>query len=172
MILFYRERSHKIIFTMKQEIKKDKKIQLLERVFGYNKERDLYVLQALADGYNRSDTVKLVNNQFPNSMLTDSSRVSQIAKANRELLDELTFKSEFAMKAGRIRLANRILKKKGDVSKKDTLDWAEFIRREQEGEGNIPAIIIFERGIPVPYEEIEETEDEQEAQITEQKEAI
>ena len=157
---------------MKQEIKKDEKIQFLERVFGYNKERDLCVLQALADGYNRSDTVKLVNNQFPNSMLTDSSRVSQIAKANRELLDELTLKSEFAMKAGRIRLANRILKKKGDVSKKDTLDWAEFIRKELEGEGNIPAVIVFERGIPVPYEETEETKDEQEARSTEQKEEV
>ena len=143
---------------MKQEIKKDEKIQLLERVFGSNKERDFFILQALADGYNRSDTVKLVNNQFPNSMLTDSSRVSQIAKANRELLDELTFKSEFAMKAGRIRLANRILKKKGDVSKKDTLDWVEFIHKEMEEEGGIPPMIIYERGIPVP-KEVEEAEE-------------
>jgi len=63
------------------------------------------------------------------------------------------------MKAGRIRLANRILKKKGDVSKKDTLDWVEFIRKELEGEGNIPAVIVFERGIPVPYEETEEIEE-------------
>ena len=157
---------------MRQEIKKDEKIKEIERVFGYNKERDLFILQTLANGYTYRETLTLVAEQFPNEGLKSEGDITRIKNNNRELLDELTFQSEFASKAGRIRLANRILRKKGDISKKDTLDWAEHIRKEQSEEGNIPAIIVFERGIPVPYEETEETEDEQEARSTEQKKAI
>jgi len=48
-----------------------------------------------------------------------------------------------------------------DRSKKDGIDILEYIHKElQESEGNIPPIIVFERGIPVPYEETEEIEEE------------
>ena len=160
---------------MKQKIKKDEKIQLVERVFGSNKERDLFILQAIADGFSYHQVLNTVNQEFPDQKLADITRISQIAKANRELLDELTFRGEFVTKAGRLRQAMRYMRQGKDRSKKDGIDILEYIRREQEGEGNIPAIIVFERGIPVPYEETEETEeteDEQEAQSTEQKEAV
>lgn len=133
------------------EEKKDEKVQLLERVFGGNKERDLFILQSLADGSTYEDTLNTINQEFPDQNLADITRISQIARVNKELLDELTFKSEFASKAGRIRLANRILKKKGNTSRKDTLDWSEHIRKEQEGEGGaFPQVIRIEVGIPVP----------------------
>jgi len=159
----------------KKDEQKSKESKEIGRVFGYNKERDFFILKYLANGYTLQEILNFVAEQFPNKKLESEGRISQIKEDNRELLDELTFKSEFATKAGRIRFANRILRKKRDISKKDTLDWIEHIRKEQLEEGNIPAIIVFERGIPVPYEETEETEesgDEQEAQSTEQKKAI
>ena len=145
----------------KKDEKKSKESKEIRRVFGYNKERDLFILKCLANGYTLQETLDFVAEQFPTKKLESEGRISQIKEDNRELLDELTFQSEFALKAGRIRLATRILRKKGDISKKDTLDWVEHIRKEQENEGNIPPIIVFERGIPVPYEEIEEIEDKQ-----------
>ena len=160
---------------MSEEKKDEQKSKEIERVFGYNKERDLFILQTLANGYTYRETLTFVAEQFPNEGLKSEGDITRIKNDNRELLDELTFQSEFASKAGRIRFANRILRKKRDISKKDTLDWIEHIRKEQSEEGNIPAIIVFERGIPVPYEETEETEeskDEQKAQSTEQKKAI
>jgi len=142
----------------KKDEKKSKESKEIGRVFGYNKERDFFILQALAEGYTLKEILDFIAEQFPTKKLKSEGRISQIKEDNRELLDELTFKSEFATKAGRIRLANRILKKKGDVSKKDTLDWAEFIHKEMEEEGGIPPMIIYERGIPVP-KEIEEAEE-------------
>jgi len=145
------------------EIKKDKKIEEIKRVFGYNKERDLFILQTLANGYTYRETLTFVAEQFPNEGLKSEGDITRIKNNNRELLDELTFKSEFATKAGRIRFANRILRKKRDISKKDTLDWIEHIRKEQLEEGGIPPIIVFERGIPVP-ESVEEVEEAEEAE--------
>ena len=156
----------------KKDEQKSKESKEIGRVFGYNKERDFFILKCIANGYTLQEILDLVAEQFPTKKLESEGRISQIKEDNRELLDELTFQSEFASKAGRIRLANRILRKKRDISKKDTLDWIEHIRKEQLEEGNIPAIIVFERGIPVPYEETEETEDEQEARSTEQKEEV
>ena len=157
---------------MSEEKKDEQKSKEIERVFGYNKERDLFILQTLANGYTYRETLTFVAEQFPNEGLKSEGDITRIKNNNRELLDELTFKSEFVTKAGRLRQAMRYMRQGKDRSKKDGIDILDYIRKEQEGEGNIPAIIVFERGIPVPYEEIEETEDEQKAQITEQKEAI
>ena len=156
---------------MSEEKKDEQKSKEIERVFGYNKERDLFILQTLANGYTYRETLTFVAEQFPNERLKSEGDITRIKNNNRELLDELTFRSEFATKAGRLRQAMKYMRGK-DRSKKDGIDILEYIRKEQLEEGNIPAIIVFERGIPVPYEEIEETEDEQEAQSTEQKEAI
>ena len=160
---------------MSEEKKDEQKSKEIERVFGYNKERDLFILQTLANGYTYRETLTFVAEQFPNEGLKSEGDITRIKNNNRELLDELTFKSEFVTKAGRLRQAMRYMRQGKDRSKKDGIDILEYIRKEQENEGNIPAIIVFERGIPVPYEETEETEeseDEQEAQITEQKKAI
>jgi len=159
---------------MSEEKKDEQKSKEIERVFGYNKERDLFILQTLANGYTYRETLTFVAEQFPNEGLKSEGDITRIKNNNRELLDELTFKSEFATKAGRLRQAMKYMRGK-DRSKKDGIDILEYIRKEQLEEGNIPAIIVFERGIPVPYEETEETgetEDEQEAQITEQKEEV
>ena len=159
----------------KKDEQKSKESKEIRRVFGYNKERDLFILKCLANGYTLREILDFVATQFPTKKLESEGRISQIKEDNRELLDELTFKSEFVTKAGRLRQAMRYMRQGKDRSKKDGIDILEYIRKEQENEGNIPAIIVFERGIPVPYEEIEETEenkDEQKAQSTEQKEAI
>ena len=161
----------------KKDEQKSEESKKIERVFGYNKERDLFILKYLANGYTLREILDFVATQFPTKKLESEGRISQIKEDNRELLDELTFKSEFATKAGRLRQAMKYMRGK-DRSKKDGIDILEYIRKEQLEEGNIPAIIVFERGIPVPYEEIEETEeteeteDKHEAQITEQKKAI
>ena len=156
---------------MSEEKKDEQKSKEIERVFGYNKERDLFILQTLANGYTYRETLTFVAEQFPNEGLKSEGDITRIKNNNRELLDELTFKSEFATKAGRLRQAMKYMRGK-DRSKKDGIDILEYIRKEQLEEGNIPAIIVFERGIPVPYEETEENKDEQKAQSTEQKEAI
>jgi len=50
---------------MSEEEKKDEKVQLLERVFGTNKERDLFILQALADGFAYIQVLNIVNDGMP-----------------------------------------------------------------------------------------------------------
>jgi len=50
---------------MSEEEKKDEKVQLLERVFGSNKERDLFILQALADGFAYIQVLNIVNDGMP-----------------------------------------------------------------------------------------------------------
>ena len=148
---------------MSEEKKDEKKSKEIERVFGYNKERDLFILQTLANGYTYRETLTFVAEQFPNEGLKSEGDITRIKNNNRELLDELTFKSEFATKAGRLRQAMKYMRGK-DRSKKDGIDILEYIRKEQLEEGNIPAIIVFERGIPVPYEETEEIEETEEAE--------
>ena len=143
---------------MSEEKKDEQKSKEIERVFGYNKERDLFILQTLANGYTYRETLTFVAEQFPNEGLKSEGDITRIKNNNSELLDELTFRSEFATKAGRLRQAMKYMRGK-DRSKKDGIDILEYIRKEQLEEGNIPAIIVFERGIPVPYEETEETEE-------------
>ena len=145
----------------KKDEQKSEESKKIERVFGYNKERDLFILKYLANGYTLREILDFVAKQFPTKKLESEGRISQIKEDNRELLDELTFKSEFVTKAGRLRQAMRYMRQGKDRSKKDGIDILEYIRKEQLEEGNIPAIIIFERGIPVPYEdeEIEEVEE-------------
>ena len=149
---------------MSEEKKDEQKSKEIERVFGYNKERDLFILQTLANGYTYRETLTFVAEQFPNEGLKSEGDITRIKNNNRELLDELTFKSEFVTKAGRLRQAMRYMRQGKDRSKKDGIDILEYIRKEQENEGNIPAIIVFERGIPVPYEETEEIEETEEAE--------
>ena len=148
----------------KKDEQKSEESKKIERVFGYNKERDLFILKYLANGYTLREILDFVATQFPTKKLESEGRISQIKEDNRELLDELTFKSEFVTKAGRLRQAMRYMRQGKDRSKKDGIDILEYIRKEQENEGNIPAIIVFERGIPVPYEEIEETEETEETE--------
>jgi hypothetical protein len=104
-------------------------IQLLDRVIGEKKERDLAVLQMIAEGYTGDEIgflFKLVK-----------SRISQIHKANKQLCDELTLTAELATKAGRLRKAFRVLRRKGDHTLSDSLDWIKFVRTEIEGEKGI-----------------------------------
>ena len=145
----------------KKDEQKSKESKEIRRVFGYNKERDLFILKCLANGYTLQETLDFVATQFPTKKLESEGRISQIKEDNRELLDELTFKADLSTKAGRLRQAMKYMRGK-DRSKKDGIDILEYIHKElQESEGNIPPIIVFERGIPVPYEEIEEIEDKQ-----------
>jgi len=144
----------------KKDEQKSKESKEIRRVFGYNKERDLFILKCLANGYTLQETLDFVAEQFPNKKLESEGRISQIKEDNRELLDELTFKADLSTKAGRLRQAMKYMRGK-DRSKKDGIDILEYIHKElQESEGNIPPIIVFERGIPVPYEETEEIEEE------------
>ena len=147
----------------KKDEQKSKESKEIRRVFGYNKERDLFILKCLANGYTLQETLDFVAEQFPNKKLESEGRISQIKEDNRELLDELTFKADLSTKAGRLRQAMKYMRGK-DRSKKDGIDILEYIRKEQLEEGNIPAIIVFERGIPVPYEETEETEETEESE--------
>ena len=97
----------------------------LEEVQGKNKARDLYVLERLADGGLQHEVAKEVN--------LNRTRVTQIAIANRSLLDKLTFTTKFATKAGRLRLAFRCLQ--GRISsKKDTIEILDYIRKEMDGD--------------------------------------
>ena len=50
---------------MSEEEKKDEKVQLLERVFGTNKERDLFILQAITEGFLYSQVLNTVNDGMP-----------------------------------------------------------------------------------------------------------
>ena len=145
----------------KKDEQKSEESKKIERVFGYNKERDLFILKYLANGYTLQETLDFVAEQFPNKKLESEGRISQIKEDNRELLDELPFTADLSTKAGRLRQAMRYMRQGKDRSKKDGIDILEYIRKEQSEEGNIPAIIVFERGIPVPYEdeEIEEVEE-------------
>jgi len=113
--------------------KKSDKPDIVERIEGRKKERNYFILQALAKGYTQKQVSDILAEQ---NIKLSQNRISEIASENQELLDELTFKNDFAVKAGRIRIASRILQKKlskKEESKKDILDWLEYLRREEEG---------------------------------------
>jgi hypothetical protein len=101
-------------------------IKLHDRVIGDKKDMYLGILQCLAGGLTGVQTAKLFN-------LT-TGRISQIYKANKQLCDELTLIAELGLKAGRLRYAYRALLKKDGKSKRDPLDWLEFVRKEIEGD--------------------------------------
>lgn len=99
--------------------------QLLEEVYGSNKSRDMYILERLAEGILGIDIAQEVG--------LDNSRITQIARDNRTLLDKLTFTTRFSSKAGRLRLAFKCLQ--GRISsKKDTIEILDYVRKELEGD--------------------------------------
>lgn len=100
-------------------------VNALEEVHGTHKERDLFILERLAEGATQAEIAK----EFG----LCQSRIAYIAINNRILLDKLTFMTKFATKAGRLRLAFRFLQ--GRVSsKKDALEILDYIRKECEGD--------------------------------------
>lgn len=102
------------------------KDDIIDRVRGRKKKLYLSILLLLAEGFTQEKVSEIIR-------LTQS-RISVIAKYNRELLDALTLKSEMAVKGGRLRKAFRIVQGKRERSDKDLLDWLEYIRKEVEGE--------------------------------------
>ncbi|MBW2044318.1 MAG: helix-turn-helix domain-containing protein [Deltaproteobacteria bacterium] len=102
-----------------------KQLELLSRVKGVKKRRDLLILLALAEGAKQTEVAQTCG--------LNKSTISRIQNRNKELLDELTLKANLATKAGRLRRAYREINKKTD-SKKDLLDWLEYVRKEIEGD--------------------------------------
>ena len=102
-------------------------IKVLEQIQGEKKEMYLDILKHLAMGLTELQVGTLFN--------LSESRISQIYTANRKICDELTMDADLAKKAGRLRYAFRQLNKKGESrSRKDSLDWLEYIRKELEGD--------------------------------------
>ena len=100
-------------------------INTLEQVYGTHKERDLFILERLAEGATQAEIAK----EFG----LCQSRIAYIVINNRTLLDKLSFMTKFASKAGRLRLAFRCLQ--GRISsKKDTIEILDYIRKELEGD--------------------------------------
>jgi hypothetical protein len=107
-------------------------VNFLDRIVGRKKKMYLIILQFIAEGFTEEETAVIVSKIF-NCHLTDT-RINQIKKMNRQLLDELTMQTELATKAGRIRTALRVIKKKRNYSLEDVLDWMKYLRIEIEGE--------------------------------------
>lgn len=119
-----------------------------KEVTGYNKERDLLILYGLASG--------LTQQEVGDKVQIHRSVVSKIASHNFDLLNKITMQAELAKKAGRLRFAFRVLQKRDRVtegdSKKDSLDWLDYIRKEIEGDKtavqvNIQQNIIYQASI-------------------------
>lgn len=102
----------------------------LEEVFGIqkNKKRDLLILEGLAEGITQTKLSEEFN--------LSQERISVIAINNKVLLDKLTFTTQFATKAGRIRLACRCLQGRTS-SEKDTIEILDYLRKEVEGDAQL-----------------------------------
>lgn len=131
------------------EEEKDDKKNEESRVFGNHKQRDLWILQRLGEGYTQQEVLALLEEESAEKLT--KGRISQIVEVNREFLDEITHKMELAVKAGRLRKAFQLIRKM-ENSKKDPLDILEYIRKEmQEEGGGFPQVIKLEIGIPTPF---------------------
>lgn len=106
---------------------------ILDRIKGRKKKMYLSILELLAGGNTEEETGLIISKVF-HCHLTQG-RIAQIKKSNQITLDELTLQSELATKSGRLRYAFRKLKKKDiNGSKKDSLDWLDYLRKEVEGD--------------------------------------
>ena len=95
-------------------------IEFLDRVIGTHPERNLAILQLVADGYDQKDVAQ----QFG---LSESS-ISEIKKANLKLFQELSLTVGLAQKSEQILYAKRKLRKKEqNGSKKDSLEWLQLL---------------------------------------------
>jgi len=101
---------------------KSKIVNFRNKVRGRKKVTYLLILLALAEGNHA--------NKVADAFHYSEGNISKIAKANKELLDELTLQADLSNKAGRLRKAYQIINKKND-SKKDLLDWLDYVRKEQ-----------------------------------------
>jgi len=115
-----------LLLKLNLERRTMKHLQILDRVKGIKRMRDFLILQALAEGEKQVDVAQ--------KFKLHKSVISRIAKRNSELLDELTFKEELSAKAGRLRIAFKEIKSKVGESKKDLLDWLDYVRKEMEGD--------------------------------------
>jgi len=106
-----------------------KPLQVLDEVKGIKKRRDFLILQELAEGARQVEVAERFG--------LHKSVISRIAKKNRALLDDATLKAELSKKAGRLRIAYQEIRRKRGSSKKDLLEWLEYVRRElAEERGN------------------------------------
>ena len=115
-----------------------KQLQFITRIKGIKKRRDFLILQALAIGEKQTSVAE--------EFVLHKSVISRIAKRNLELLNELTLRAELATKAGRLRIAFNEIRGKVGQSKKDLLDWLEYIHKELESEkGTVINNQVFNR---------------------------
>lgn len=118
--------------------------ELFKQVRGIKKGRDLLILLGIASG--------LLQQEMADKFKLAKSNISRIVRNNFDLLNKLTISSELAQKAGRLRYAFKVIQQREKIkegySKKDTLDWLEYIRKEIEGDKEIapqssPIVIIL-----------------------------
>jgi hypothetical protein len=97
-----------------------KDIKLLDRVIGNHPERNLTILQLVADGFEQKNVARQFN-------LSEGS-ITVIKKANQALFNELCLTTGLAGKSEQILYAKRQLRKKeSNSSVKDSLDWLQLV---------------------------------------------
>lgn len=104
-------------------------IKLLDRVIATDKNRALSMIQMYAQGFTESEVGEVYK--------LSKARISQILKPNKALCNEITISLSDEKKARRLRLIDKHIRLKSDVSKKDVMDWIDCERKEIEGEKGV-----------------------------------
>src|SRR4030095_11626755 len=100
----------------------------MQSFFRWSKKAEAAAL-ALANGATREDAADMAG-----IGIATLYRWLQVPTFADEV-DRLSFITDLARKSQRVRMAKRVVRKIGDTSKKDLLDWLKYVQSETEGSG-------------------------------------